>query len=282
MRRVSDVIRFFGMFTGDFEKRLVHIYDLFHGRNALGESSLYLNFGYWDGATRYDDACQRLAEVLGEAADLRPGCSQLDCGCGFGDAALFWISRFAPATIDGLDIVQSQVETAIKRVRAAGLEERVRLHVGSATRMPFADVSFHRVTALESAFHYNTREEFFREAYRVLKPGGRLATADILFVETLTRRWLKRVPFRLHMPAANVYGRSDYAQRLENAGFTGVRVESIGDMIYAPFANFARERLRSPDFRGQANRVLRWGVASSIHWVLDNDIDYVIAVADKP
>jgi ubiquinone/menaquinone biosynthesis C-methylase UbiE len=281
MRRLSDVIPFFGIFTGDFEKRLVQIYELFYSSNQLGESSLYLNHGYWDGATRYDDACQRLAEVLGEAADLRPGCTQLDCGCGFGDAALFWIQRFGPATIDCLNIVRSQAETALERVRAAGLEERVRLHVGSATRMPFADASFDRITALETAHHYNPREVFFREAYRVLRPGGRLATADIL-ASAQPKRRLQRVCLSLHMPAANVYGPSGYAQRLENAGFTGVRVESIADMIYAPFIKFVCDRLRSSEFRVRMKPYLRWvTAASNVDWLLHKDIDYVIAVADK-
>ena len=91
MSWVTDAVRLFGMFTGDREKRAAQFYELMSANDTLGESSLYLNAGYWDGATRFDDACQRLAEVLGEAADLRPGCAVLDCGFGFGDAALFWI-----------------------------------------------------------------------------------------------------------------------------------------------------------------------------------------------
>jgi ubiquinone/menaquinone biosynthesis C-methylase UbiE len=279
---MGETLRFLGTFSRDRDQRTARIYDILSTRTNLGESSLYLNLGYWDGATSYDDACQRLAEVLGEAADLRPGCSQLDSGCGFGDAALFWIRRFGPATIDCLNITPSHVETAQERVRAAGLEQCVRVHLGSATRMPFADASFDRVTALETALHYDTREKFFREAFRVLKPGGRLATTDITTIEDRPIRWWERLATSYIMPSANLYPRSGYIRRLEDSGFTGVRVESIADRVHAPFAEFARKRLKAPEIRARMNPLIRWGWAATLDSRLANPFDYVIAVADKP
>jgi len=52
------------------------------------------------------------------------------------------------------------------------LGDRLDLRVGSATSTPFADGSFDRVVALESALRFDTRRKFFEEAFRVLRPGG--------------------------------------------------------------------------------------------------------------
>src|SRR5690349_9288040 len=110
--------------------------------------------------------------------------------------------------------------------------------------MEFPDASFDRVLALECAFHFDTREQFLREAFSVIKPGGTIALADELPVpgkkssraNAYTRRYG-------HVPEANVYDREEYSRRLSSLGFGDVLVESIRQDVFPGMAQYSRQRV---------------------------------------
>lgn len=217
------------------------IYDLLSTRAAT-ENGLYLNLGYWREARRLDAACDALVALAADTAEMESGDEVLDVGYGFGDQDLYWMRRYVPARITGLNITASQVRVARDRVQQAGFADRIDLRHGDATRMPLPDRAVDLVIALECAFHFRTRADFFAEAMRVLRPGGRLVTADIIPTaptDGVRPSGAQRVSWGLvarkfAIPLANAYDRRTYAARLVAAGFAGLEVRSIRDHVFAP------------------------------------------------
>lgn len=256
------------------------------GTDAPTSRGLYLNLGYWAEADNLDDACEDMVRLVGDAARLSAADTVLDCGFGFAEQDIFWARSARPRGIVGLNITPSQVLHARERVRRAGVEDIVDLRTGSATDMPFDDASFDVVIALESAFHFQTRERFLREAHRVLRPGGRVVVADII-PEAPVSGSAFPLPWRLTaskfaIPAANAYPVGRYRDVLADCGFEQRSVRSIRDDVYPPLHAFLRaspqtlQRLH-PLTRLAGHLALRFDAPR-----LFRGLDYVIAAARKP
>jgi SAM-dependent methyltransferase len=265
------------------------VYDLL-STDAVTERGLYLNLGYWRNAGSLDEASEALALLAAERARMGSTDHVLDCGFGFGDQDMLWAERFGPARITGLNITESQVRVARRRISAVGLDDRVDLRRGSATAMPIESGSVDVVIALESAFHFNTRELFFREAWRVLRPGGRLVTADIIPMPAVTG-WKQRleqrvtwglVATRFAIPDENADGRPTYFSKLALSGFAQIRIEAIRDQVYAPLHRYLAlhpEKLaRLPPLTARPIRLALRFDPESVY----RGLDYVLASAVKP
>jgi tocopherol O-methyltransferase len=95
----------------------------------------------------------------------------LDVGCGIGGSTLYLAEKFQ-AEATGITLSPVQANRATERAQNAQLGQQVNFQVANALEMPFEDDSFDLVWSLESGEHMPNKQQFLRECYRVLKPGG--------------------------------------------------------------------------------------------------------------
>jgi len=264
------------------------MYDLVSTR-AFSDHGLYLNLGYWKQASTIDEACQGMARLVAEKAELGPQDRLLDVGFGFAEQDMYWLEAFRPQRIVGVNLTASQVELACQRVAARQMNDRITLLQGSATALPLRPASVDKVTALECAFHFDTRETFFREAYRVLRPGGRLVLADIIVMPEPNQRfkrllhWASWASFctNYFVPKENVDTKETYEQKLTASGFGRVEITSIWDDVYPPLHSWVARPGTLSRFHPLA-RVPHYWTRRFDARVVYGAFDYVIVSADKP
>lgn len=164
-------------------------------------------------------------------ADLRAGETVVDLGCGAGiDVVLAAHKVGAGGKVVGVDFSAHMIDRARQTVAEAGLTEMTGFVVTGLGRMELADGVADVVISNCVINLCPDKEAVYREAFRILKPGGRLAVSDIALKQPLPQALSDSVA-ALTGCIAGALTIADYERLLRQAGFASVRiVDSESDL----------------------------------------------------
>ncbi|QLR43533.1 class I SAM-dependent methyltransferase [Enterobacter sp. RHBSTW-00994] len=134
------------------------------------------------GKTRLRPGGVDATEWLFNQSNLTADSIVLEVACNMGTTSIELAQRFG-CTIYAVDMDNNALNKARQNVAAAGLQDKIQVLEANATSLPFADDAFDVVIneAMLTMYVDKAKTRLIDEYYRVLKPGGRLLTHDIMF-----------------------------------------------------------------------------------------------------
>ena len=157
-------------------------------------------------------------------AQLNPGETVLDLGSGGGIDVLLSARRVGPfGKAYGLDMTDEMLALAEENKRASGIAN-VEFLKGEIENIPLPDNSVDVVISNCVINLSADKDRVLREAYRVLKPGGRLAVSDVVTTGPMLPEIRKSVLLWVGC-VAGALEQTEYRNKLASAGFEKIGVE---------------------------------------------------------
>ncbi len=164
---------------------------------------------------------------------LRPGEVVVDLGCGAGmDSFLAARSVGPKGHVIGIDMTDAMLEKARTNARAAEIEN-VEFRKGYIEALPIEDESVDVIISNCVINLSPEKNKVYAEAYRVLRPGGRVMVSDVVLERELPGEVLHSIEAYMGC-VGGASLREPYLQTIREAGFKEVRVEReacFGDTI---------------------------------------------------
>jgi cyclopropane fatty-acyl-phospholipid synthase-like methyltransferase len=163
-------------------------------------------------------------DALAERAGIARGTRVVDFCAGLGGPARYFAYRYG-ADVTGIELTPARVKGAQDLTRRVGLQHNVRVVQGNVLQVPLLDPSVDVVMSQEALLHVPDKQRTLSEAFRILKPGGRIA-----FTDWVAHRPLSGVDRELMwqgMAVADLYDLRTYTEHVRGAGFAPVSVEDL-------------------------------------------------------
>jgi SAM-dependent methyltransferase len=198
--------------------------------------------------TDYASACRALALAVGQAARLQPGDQVLSLACGAGEELRLWAGHFGAARVLG---IERDPDGAARAQRLCADDRRIR--VACRPALPLDGMCtdgdrFDAIVCVDAAYHLSPRTDLLAGVARLLRPGGRLAYAD-LTLRAHPSPLLRAAARLCGVPAADLLPLPAQVQRLQALGYADVQAQALDDAVLGGFARFVRRQAAAHGLR---------------------------------
>jgi len=170
----------------------------------------------------FEESIKRSEHYLASRLQLSKGKRALDMGCGIG-GPMREIARFSGAKIDGITINEYQVKVGNRYNEQKNLTEIAKITQGDFMNLPWEDETFDGVYCIESTCHAPDKVACFKEAFRVLKPGGLMTGYEWVMCGEYDPKNKRHVELREGIEVGNglptIVEAHEIKEALEKAGF---------------------------------------------------------------
>ena len=163
-------------------------------------------------------------DLLAARAGIGKDTRVADFCAGLGGPSRYFAHRYG-ADVTGIELTPARVKGAEELTRRVGLQHRVRVIEGNVMQVPLAAGSVDVVVSQEALLHVPDKPRALAEAYRILKPGGRIA-----FTDWVAHRPLSGADRELMwqgMAVTELYDLPAYAGLVRGAGFVVNAAEDL-------------------------------------------------------
>ena len=160
-------------------------------------------------------------------ASLVPGQTMLDLGSGTGLDCFLAAQQVGPhGSVIGVDFTQAMIDQAIENAAKLGLNN-VSFRLGDIETLPLEDNSVDVIISNCVINLAPDKDAVFSEAFRVLRPGGRLMVSDIVLTRPATEEEMNNMALLTGCISGSLPTKI-YADKVRAAGFQNVQLDTEG------------------------------------------------------
>jgi len=212
-----------------------------HKKNHI-DKNMALHFGHFEkGIRTYDEAVLNKNDFIGRLLDLdsfaKSTATILDSGCGVGGTSIHLAKKYPTIKFVGITKSRGQIFLANEFAKQNLVSSNTDFIVGDYLSISIIDNYFDGIFAIQSFARAKDGRKFLVEAYRLLKPNGKMIIDDIFLIKKPSSNFLKKA-YESYCKVWNVpclEALEEFKSSLKEIGFNEIKILDITKNVRMSF-----------------------------------------------